>query len=231
MESPIHDSLDGKRSRDELSLEERDELAALEATIGLIADRLRSAPVPDLSAGVMARIAEPQAAPAPGERLAMSLRRALGWLWAPRPLTVRVRPALAMAVFALISSISLLGPLRGPTSTAGGLRAGLDESWMGQDAAPSPQVYVQFRLEAAGASQVALAGSFTGWKPEFEMRESAPGVWSILLPLRPGIHDYAFIVDGERWVADPHALQIDDGFGGANSRIALPAPEAGGQRI
>jgi 1,4-alpha-glucan branching enzyme len=136
-----------------------------------------------------------------------------------------------MMILALISTLPLLTLRLAPTSHAEGPRAGLDESQMGLGAAPSPQVYVQFRLEAAGASQVALAGSFTGWKPEFEMRESAPGVWSILLPLRPGIHDYAFIVDGERWVADPHALQVEDGFGGANSRIALPAPAAGGQRI
>ncbi len=94
-----------------------------------------------------------------------------------------------------------------------------------------PQVYVQFRLEAHGASRVALAGTFTGWQPEYELRETAPGTWSILVPLLPGIHDYAFVVNGTEWLADPHALQIDDGFGGVNSRIALPASPAGGQRI
>jgi hypothetical protein len=213
MESPIHDCLDGKRPRDELSLPERDELAALEQAIGLVADRLRSAPVPDLAAGVMAGIAELEAAPAPGGERAAPLRRALGWLWAPRPLTIRVRPALALAILGVISSFALLGPRPAPRDAA------------------APQVYVQFRLEAAGAAHVALAGSFTGWRPEVELRESTPGIWSILLPLRPGVHDYAFVVDGERWLADPHALQVEDGFGGANSRIALPAPAAGAQRI
>jgi hypothetical protein len=42
------------------------------------------------------------------------------------------------------------------------------------------------------------------------------------VPLRPGVHDYAFVVDGERWVADPNAPQVDDSFGGTNSRISLP---------
>lgn len=84
MESPIHDCLDGKRPRDELSLSERDELAVLEQAIGLVADRLRSAPVPDLAAVVMAGIAELEAASAPGGERAAALRRALGWLWAPR---------------------------------------------------------------------------------------------------------------------------------------------------
>jgi len=88
-------------------------------------------------------------------------------------------------------------------------------------------VYVQFRLEAAGASRVALAGNFTGWEPRYELQETAPGSWSIVLPLRPGVHDYAFVVDGRHWVADPYAPRVDDGFGGANSRIALLPPDAG----
>lgn len=44
------------------------------------------------------------------------------------------------------------------------------------------------------------------------------------LPITPGVHDYAFVVDGERWVADPYAPGIDDGFGGRNSRLTLLAP-------
>jgi 1,4-alpha-glucan branching enzyme len=83
-------------------------------------------------------------------------------------------------------------------------------------------VYVQFRLEAAGAHEVALAGTFTGWRPEVRLRQTAPGTWSAVVPLRPGVHDYAFVVDGRRWVADPHAPQVDDSFGGVNSRISLP---------
>jgi hypothetical protein len=39
------------------------------------------------------------------------------------------------------------------------------------------------------------------------------------------VHDYAFIVDGERWIADPMAPAVADGFGGLNSRIAVLPPD------
>jgi hypothetical protein len=37
------------------------------------------------------------------------------------------------------------------------------------------------------------------------------------------VHDYAFIIDGQRWVTDPYAAAVQDGFGGSNSRITLVA--------
>ena len=93
--------------------------------------------------------------------------------------------------------------------------------------APLPgtqRLYVQFRLEAPEASTVRLAGSFNGWKPTYELREAAPGVWTALVPLDPGVYDYTFVVDGKQWVPDPYAPQVDDSFGGTNSRLFLPAP-------
>jgi 1,4-alpha-glucan branching enzyme len=56
------------------------------------------------------------------------------------------------------------------------------------------------------------------------MQQSADGVWTVLLPLTAGVHDYGFIIDGERWVADPYAPEVDDGFGGVNSRLTVLAP-------
>jgi 1,4-alpha-glucan branching enzyme len=86
------------------------------------------------------------------------------------------------------------------------------------------RLYVQFRLEAPGASRVELAGSFTEWQPEYQLREISPGVWTALVPLDPGVHDYTFVVDGERMVVDPYAPSVEDSFGGNNSRLFLPAP-------
>jgi 1,4-alpha-glucan branching enzyme len=83
---------------------------------------------------------------------------------------------------------------------------------------------VQFRLEASGARHVSLAGTFTNWKPVYELHETAPGLWAITLPLPAGVHDYSFVVDGMRWIPDPYAPQIQDGFGGTSSRLALMTP-------
>ena len=68
---------------------------------------------------------------------------------------------------------------------------------------------------------VALAASFTDWTPRYQLQEISQGVWSVLVPLAPGVHEYSFVVDGERWVADPLAPSVDDGFGGVNSQLAI----------
>ena len=88
----------------------------------------------------------------------------------------------------------------------------------------APRLFVQFRLET-DAMNVQLAGSFTNWEPAYQLHQMSPGVWTIAVPLPQGVHDYAFIVDGQRWVADPYAPRINDGFGGTNSRLTLLLPD------
>lgn len=214
MHHRIHECMDGERAREELSAEESRELAALEAAIGSVSDSLRDGAAPDLSARVMARVAEIRSQPSRLERAAAATRRSLDWLVTPWPL--QVRPVYGVTVLTMAVFLLVLAP---PPSR--------DVPPAGSVERPIAHVYVQFRLEAPGASHVALAGNFTGWQPEYELRETRSGTWSILLPLQPGIHDYAFVVDGVEWVADPHALRVADGFGGMNSRIALPSPPMG----
>ena len=86
-------------------------------------------------------------------------------------------------------------------------------------------VLVQFRLQAADASTVRLAGSFSNWQPQYDLHQTSPGIWTITLPLPRGVYDYAFVIDGQRWVPDPYAQTVDDGFGGTNSRIAILPPD------
>jgi len=52
-------------------------------------------------------------------------------------------------------------------------------------------------------------------------RAGATGVWTATLTLPAGQHQYAFVVDGARWVPDPGAPAIDDGFGRRNSVLTL----------
>ena len=134
-------------------------------------------------------------------------------LWTPRLVTFAFRPAYtlfaAAAVLLLIAVVS--NPWSDRPSTA----------MATQDA--SEKVYVQFRLQISDAADVRLAGSFTHWQAQYQLHQTAPGLWTVTLPLTPGVHDYAFIVDGQRWVADPYAAAVQDGFGGVNSRITLIA--------
>jgi hypothetical protein len=211
----IHAYLDGDLPLEALGPAERAEAERLESAFGAAAAHLRSADAPDLAARVMAAIP----AGAPRREPVASSRRGgvLAWLWSPRPVRLTLRPAygLAFAVVALLAFV-LLRPHRYVPgvfhSAAPAVAAAPDE----------PPVYVQFRVRVPDAQSVAVAGTFTGWKPAVRMTETAPGEWSALVPLKPGVHDYAFVVDGRRWMADPNAPQVDDSFGGTNSRISLP---------
>jgi hypothetical protein len=164
---------------------------------------------PDLTGAIMRGIAGLEPAPVP--RRPGLVARVVRYLWVPR--AISVRPAVALAAAAAVAVLAVVPySLRHDAPPVAAL-------------APSPAVFVQFRLEAM-ASRVQLAGSFTNWEPRYELREAAPGIWSITVPLTQGVHDYAFVVDGQRWVADPYAPQIGDGFGGTNNRLALLTPDS-----
>jgi hypothetical protein len=62
-------------------------------------------------------------------------------------------------------------------------------------------------------SAPAIAGDFTGWKPVAMVRSES--FWMVTLPVRPGIHHYAFRRPDGRWFV-PASIEgrRDDGFGG-----------------
>ena len=171
-------------------------------------DFLAARPAPDLAAAVMSRIAD--VTPLPVQRRASRIGRLAQLLWAPREFSLR--PAYALAAVACVAIV--LGVYVRHVSPGVPKQA---------NAVEDAQLFVQFRLDTM-ASRVQLAGTFTNWEPRYDLRESAPGIWTITVPLKQGVHDYAFVVDGQRWVPDPSAPQIGDGFGGKNSRLALLSP-------
>lgn len=84
--------------------------------------------------------------------------------------------------------------------------------------------YVRFVLIDSAARTVSIVGDFNEWRPDkTPLIAPKPGVWSVSLPLAPGRHEYAFIVDGKRWVVDPASIQSSDEFG-TESSVLLVAP-------
>ena len=70
------------------------------------------------------------------------------------------------------------------------------------------------------AREVAIVGDFNGWDETATpmLRRNADNSWSARVPLTPGRHVYAFVVDGTRWLVDPLAPQVpDSGFGPSNA--------------
>lgn len=88
-----------------------------------------------------------------------------------------------------------------------------------RDPAPGAELAtVSFEIRAPQAEQVALAGNFSDWQPRIPLRKSDNGRWIAEVELPPGSYEYAFVLDGDRWVADPRAASSrDDGFGNRNS--------------
>lgn len=77
-----------------------------------------------------------------------------------------------------------------------------------------------FRVEAAQAKQVYLAGEMTTWDSGKKLMDrDKNGRWNISVDLQPGIWLYKFVVDGQ-WLTDPGTtLNDNDGQGGRHSFV------------
>lgn len=82
---------------------------------------------------------------------------------------------------------------------------------------------VRFVFADTSARSVSLVGDFNGWaRGQTPLHATArAGVWSVSIPLTPGRHEYAFIVNGRRWVADPLSPGNRDEFGTESSVLML----------
>lgn len=211
MNERVQRVLDGELPRHSLNAADLAALESAEQGLGQVLRAIPVQPLPDLAPAVMRRIAAAEAERS-GPAHPATTRRPWDiarWLWAPRPVTLR--PAYGLAAAALLAGV-LLTRLAPPDP--------------GSIAAPA-MVLVHFQFEAPGASDVRLAGDFTEWQPTHVLSRNESGTWSIVVPLTPGVHEYAFVVDGKEWTPDPRAPAVADGFGGVNSRVAVLAADLG----
>ena len=127
--------------------------------------------------------------------------RAKRWWFAP---VVHLSPmscAIAAAGVAAIAAVTTLAASRAQPST-------------GVPAVVHDTVRVlRFALRYSGAHQISLVGDFNEWKATVTPMEptGVDGLWTVSVPLRPGRHEYAFMVDGVL-VPDPLAPGQRDEF-------------------
>lgn len=88
----------------------------------------------------------------------------------------------------------------------------------------SVPIGIKFTHRAPGAAAVFLAGSFNGWDAQrHPMTDAGGGEWVLVMALKPGRHEYKFVVDGS-WFADPgNPNSAPDSFGGTNSVVEVGA--------
>lgn len=151
--------------------------------------------------------------------------------WFIRPRTLQVSPLGGLAVAAGLGAFILIAGAR-----TLGRPSGDDHLMVTRPSAPGlvlagsgARRVVQFVLFAPGAKSVTLVGDFNDWDRTLTpLQVTHPGgVWSVSVPLPPGRHRYAFVVDGTRWLADPAApppsTAADDDYGDPNSIVTVGA--------
>ena len=151
-------------------------------------------------------------------RAPSGLRERIASLTQPR--TFRVSPLVALAA-SLLFAVTVVGSVLYvlPTSPEPAPRTA------SRGATGSP--IVQFGFVAPHASSVALVGDFNNWDPKATPLRAAStgGVWSVEIPVQPGRHLYAFVVDGTVWRPDPAAPKATgEDFGEPNSALTVADP-------
>jgi len=140
------------------------------------------------------------------------------WWRTRRALNITPLTAVAIAASALIV-VAISGVAIGSRISE---KAAAQQAIAASPASDTVQL-VRFVFVDSKASSVQLVGDFNEWtKGSTRLKPSgAPGVWAVSVALTPGRHEYAFIVDGTRWVADPLALKSSDDFGTESSVIRV----------
>jgi 1,4-alpha-glucan branching enzyme len=75
----------------------------------------------------------------------------------------------------------------------------------------------EFKFYAPQAKKVSLAGSFNSWNTKaLSAKKDSRGNWAVKVNLKPGRHEYKFLVDGS-WLNDPRCTScVVNSFGTQN---------------
>ncbi|MDR2071086.1 MAG: isoamylase [Treponema sp.] len=85
-----------------------------------------------------------------------------------------------------------------------------------------PEGTLSFTYQASPGETVTVAGDFNGWDPfMYELRETAPGVYSLVLPLPPGIYHYVFYHRGQRFPDPNNPVNVYNQSGEAVSEVRV----------
>jgi len=82
---------------------------------------------------------------------------------------------------------------------------------------------LNFSFKGPPGETVTVAGNFNGWDPfMYELKEGPAGVYSINIPLPPGIYQYVFFHRGQRYTDPYNPARIYSRDGSAASVIEIP---------
>ena len=148
--------------------------------------------------------------------------RVLTWLLEPRRITLP--PLATLATAAGLVGIGVFGGLainRDDRTTAiDQPRAEAAVSQLPDSVTPR---VMKFVLLAPQASRVSVVGDFNGWDRSATPAERQPdGSWTMFVSMRPGRHEYSFVIDGTHFIPDPTAPSApNDDYGNRNSVVVV----------
>lgn len=181
--------------------------------IGALVARLRamSASDPRARAAILARVRGRRPAP---------WRAALAWAWQP---SVPMLAAAGVVMAALVAGYAGRIAVEPPAGVIAQVNpAQAPVLAVSNDPNAERLAPVQFVLRATGANRVALVGDFNAWGAQPTLLSMHSGVWEVTVPLHPGRHTYAFLVNDSVWTIDPRApSEVDRDFGRASSVILV----------
>ncbi len=136
--------------------------------------------------------------------------------WWRTPSTVRMSPVVGLALAASLVAATSLGTLS--IATKSYQKTGTIVAERVHDT-----VHVVRFVFVGKVKSVSLVGDFNGWgaMPTPMLTHGSGETWVVNVPLPRGRHEYAFVVDGKRWVADPFAMSNSDDFNTESSIIAV----------
>jgi len=148
-------------------------------------------------------------------------------LWVPKQ--IQWRPAYAF-VLALLVLVSFSYPLFLTNNQKARQQISQDNnqpklgSSIQQISTRPNKVLLRFVYIDGDAKSVAVAGDFSNWNKISLSKQTIHGqqVWTGLVSMSRGEHNYMFVKNGKEWVTDPLApVQRDDGFGNKNAVIYI----------
>jgi hypothetical protein len=133
----------------------------------------------------------------------LEYRLVINGLWTVDPENPRTRKHPATGLTCSVISVPVRASNPNPLN---GLPRGLDFTFIGPP-----------------GETVTVAGNFNGWDPfMYELKEWPAGVYSINIPLPPGIYQYVFFHRGQRYVDPYNPRRTYSRDGNAASEIEIP---------
>lgn len=135
--------------------------------------------------------------------------------------------ATVLAGMALLAGFVTRGaigerPAREPLAASGPQTGEFPVQFASVTGGETAPVLTQFVLDDAKAQRVSLVGDFNDWAPgSTPLTRLESGVWTVSVPLPPGRHVYAFLLDDTLLVADPRAPKSGDADYGREGSVVM----------